>query len=104
MKEKFISKVEVIDTGKPTLFCRTTTEFCGRLIVIDDRSPRYGFIEKITVYEEDGSETEHYNRIKMANRPSNHEPYGDFLVMVMDGCSYRGDNLGRDDTTICSLS
>lgn len=31
----------------------------------------------------------------MANRPSNHEPYGDFLVMVMDGCSYKGDNHGR---------
>lgn len=31
MKEKFISKVEVIDTGKPTLFCRCPTEFCGRL-------------------------------------------------------------------------
>lgn len=95
MKEKFISKVEVIDTGKPTLFCRCPVEFCGRLIDVDDRSPRYGFIEKITVYEEDGSETEHYNQIKMANRPSNHEPYGDFLVMVMDGCSYSGDNLGR---------
>lgn len=95
MKEKSISKVEVIDTGKPTLFCRCPVEFCGRLIDVDDRSPRYGFIEKITVYEEDGSETEHYNQIKMANRPSNHEPYGDFLVMVMDGCSYSGDNLGR---------
>ena len=95
MKEKFISKVEVIDTGKPTLFCRCPVEFSGRLIDLDDKSFRYGFIEKITVYEEDGSETEHYNQIKMANRPSNHEPYGDFLVMVMDGCSYNGDNLGK---------
>ena len=38
MKEKFISKVEVIDTGKPTLFCRCPVEFCGRLIDIDDRT------------------------------------------------------------------
>lgn len=95
MKKDYISKVEAIDVGKPTLFCRCPVEFCGRLIDIDDRSPRYGFIEKITVYEEDGSETEHYNQIKMANRPSNHEPYGDFLVMVMNGCRWNGENNGR---------
>lgn len=70
-------------------------EFCGRLIDLDDKSFRYGFIEKITVYEDDGSETEHYNQLKMANRPSNHEPYGDFLVMVMDGCFWNGENNGK---------
>lgn len=46
MKKDYISKVEILDVGKPTLFCRCPVEFCGRLIDLDDKSFRYGFIEK----------------------------------------------------------
>lgn len=82
MNKDYIAEVDVVDVGEETIFSRCPVEFSGRIFEEDDKHSRYGFVEKITVYEEDGSETTHLNQVKMANRSSNNEPYGDFVVVV----------------------
>ena len=82
MKKDYIAEVEVVDVGEHTLFDRCPAEFSGRIIEEDDRVSRYGFVEKITVYEEDGSESTYFNQIKIYPRNYIGDPRDDFLVVV----------------------
>lgn len=82
MKKDYIAEVEVVDVGEETLFARCPVEFSGRIFEEDDKHSRYGFIEKITVYEEDGSESTHLNQVKLYPRNHTGDPRDDFLVVV----------------------
>nr|DAS00535.1 MAG TPA: hypothetical protein [Caudoviricetes sp.] len=83
MKKDYIAEVEVVDVGEKTLFNRCPAEFSGRIFEEDDRLSRYGFIEKITVYEEDGSESTYLNQVKLYPRNYTGDPRDDFVVIVM---------------------
>lgn len=82
MKKDHIVEVDVVDVGEDTLFARCPVEFSGRIIEEDDRVSRYGFIEKITVYEEGGSESTHLNQVKLYPRNHTGDPRDDFVVVV----------------------
>ena len=83
MKKDYIAEVEVVDVGEHTLFNRCPAEFSGRIFEEDDRVSRYGFIEKIIVYEEDGSESTYFNQVKLYPRNYTGDPRDDFVVVVM---------------------
>lgn len=83
MKKDYIAEIEVVDVGENTLFNRCQAEFSGRIIEEDDRVSRYGFIEKITIYEEDGSESTYLNQVKLYPRNHTGDPRDDFVVIVM---------------------
>lgn len=83
MKKDYIAEVEVVDVGEHTLFDRCQAEFSGRIFEEGDRRSRYGFIEKLTVYEEDGSESTYFNQVKLYPRNYTGDPRDDFVVVVM---------------------
>ena len=82
MKKDYIAEIEVVDVGERTLFERYPAEFSGRIIEEDDRLSRCGFVEKIIVYEEDGSESTYLNQVKLYPRNHTGDPRDDFVVVV----------------------